>query len=101
LNIVNKNIAGQTQRESVDQYYKSNKIKINEQRHQKFNCSCGGKFTQSNKLQHENTKKHKKFIKNQTINIAGNNYNITINITVNDVDDLENLELDFLKAINK
>ena len=50
---------------------------------------------------HENSKKHQKFIKNQTINIAGNNYNITINITVNDVEDLKLLELDFLKAINK
>jgi hypothetical protein len=97
LNIVNKNIAGLTKKESDAQYYKNNKNKIN----QKNNCVCGGKYTNSHKVEHEKSKKHCKFIKNQTINIAGNNYNININITVNNIDDLENLELDFLKAINK
>ncbi len=101
LNVVNKNIAGLTRKETKAQHYENNKNKIKEKANQKFNCACGGKFSNANKAKHDNTKKHQQFIKNQTINIAGNNYNITINITVNDVDDLENLELDFLKAINK
>ena len=101
LNVVNKNISGQTHKESNAQYSKRNRILLNEKAKERFDCSCGGKFTYCNKLRHENSKKHQKFIKSQTINIAGNNYNITINITVNDVEDLKLLELDFLKAIAK
>ena len=101
LNVINRNIAGLTQKQSHEQFRQRNRNKINENQNQKFNCVCGGKYTKCNKIPHEKTKKHKQFIKNQTINIAGNNYNITINITVNDVEDLKLLELDFLNAINK
>ena len=70
---VNKCIAGRTQeqyykdnvdkiREASKQYYKDNMVKIKEQREQyrndKFDCICGGRFTRSNKICHEKTKKH-------------------------------------------
>jgi hypothetical protein len=99
LNVVNRNIAGLTPKQSVEQYYNKNKNKINAQRKQKNNCSCGGKFSNINKSRHEKTKKHCEFIKNQTINIAGNNYNINITININNVEDLENIQLDILNDI--
>ena len=88
LNIVNKNISGQTVKESQAQYYKNNRIKINE----KLNCVCGGNFSKCNKLRHENSKKHQEYINKPIINIT---------ININNVEDLNLLELDFFKAINK
>jgi hypothetical protein len=99
LNVVNRNIAGLTQKESKAQYRNNNRIKINENKKVKHNCSCSGMFTSTNKAQHLKSKKHCEFVKNQTINIAGNNYNINITININNIEDLENLELDFLNAI--
>ncbi len=94
LNVVNRNIAGLTHNESSTQYYKKNKNKLNE----KIHCVCGGKFVKCSKLRHERTKKHQDYIK-KTVII--NNGTININITVNNIEDLQQLELDFLKAINK
>ena len=94
LNVVNRNISGQTN----EQYRQINRNKINENKKKKHNCSCGGKFTQSNKITHTNTKKHQDYIK-KTVII--NNGTININITINNIEDLQQLELDFLKAINK
>ena len=34
-------------------YYIENKDAINEKQAEKFKCQCGGKYTRSNKLQHE------------------------------------------------
>ena len=93
LNIVNKFVAGQTRA----QYYQKNKIAINEQRNQKHNCSCGGKFSQCNKLHHEKTKKHQAYINNSKTIINNGTLNITINL--NNPEDLA--KLDFLKTVNK
>ena len=74
LNVINRNIAGQTQKE----YYNKNKNDINEKRNIKNVCQCTGKFTKTNKAQHLKSKKHCEFIKNQTIINNRNIYNITI-----------------------
>jgi len=39
-------------------YYQDNKEKIREHKNKKFNCECGGKYTQINKSRHLKTKKH-------------------------------------------
>ena len=92
FNIINKNIAGLTRKESVAQYRQNNKIEINEKARIKHNCQCGGKYTQCSKAQHEKSIKHQNYINNtKTINNTGNTYNITIN--VNSPKDLNNLEL--------
>ena len=91
FNVINKNIAGLTRKESVAQYRQNNKIEINEKARLKHNCQCGGKYTQCSKAQHEKSKKHQDYINNtKTINNHG-----TINITtnVNSPKDLNNLEL--------
>ena len=76
INIVNRNIAGITHKESLAQYYQNNKNAINE----KQNCSCGGKFTYNGKSQHLKTKKHCSFVNNsKNINIETLNIHITIN----------------------
>ena len=46
-------------KEQKKEYYENNKEKIR----QKFNCSCGGKYTRDGKSQHMKTKKHLNFIK--------------------------------------
>jgi len=48
------------------EYYIQNKDKINEQRTEKIECICGSIFRRSDKIQHENTKKHNNYI-NSTI----------------------------------
>ena len=69
---VNKNIAGRTYqqyckdnaekfREVVKQYRKDNMVKIKEYKNEKLNCVCGGRFTRSNKAQHEKTNMHISF----------------------------------------
>lgn len=76
------------------QYYEQNKEKIREQRSQKINCLCGSSFRRAEKSQHEKTKKHQTFIKNQTNNTnnINNTYNIqTLNITVTNTEQAEQL----------
>ena len=86
LNVVNRCIAGQTQKESADQYRHNNRNLINEKQKQKHNCACGGKFINAHKSQHEKTKKHCQYINNsKNINIETLNLNITVN-NVEDVD---------------
>ena len=113
LNIVNKYIAGQTNKESsaqyiqnnkdkikesVAQYYQKNKTEINKQKSIKHNCACTGSYTATHKARHEKSKKHQDYINNsKTTNNTGNTYNITIN--VNSTKELKNLELEFLNAI--
>ena len=46
-------------KETKKQYRLKNKDTINK----KFNCSCGGKYTNSNKVKHMKSKKHLKYIK--------------------------------------
>ena len=94
LNVVNKNIAGITHKESVSQYYQKNKNEIVEKARHKHICQCNGKYTSSGKAQHEKTKKHCSFINNsKTINIE----TLNLNITVNNVEELNEI----LKTINK
>ena len=50
--------------EKVKEYYDLNIEKINEQRNEKNECSCGGQYTKCNKLQHFKTSKHKNYINN-------------------------------------
>ncbi len=85
LNVVNKCIAGLTKKESNDQYRENNKIKINEYKKKKFNCSCGGKYTNSHKAHHENTKLHQDYIKKPIINITVNINNVE-NLNLNEQD---------------
>ena len=92
LNVVNRCIAGLTRKETVAQYCIKNRIILNEKSKEKFNCSCGGKFTYCHKLQHEESKLHQDYIKQTVINIT---------ININTVEDLKLLELEFLKTINK
>jgi len=40
------------------EYYKTNKEQINQCRNKKIICQCGGRYSLSNKLPHERTKKH-------------------------------------------
>jgi hypothetical protein len=90
LNIINKITVGQTQKE----YKQNNKDKI----YSNHTCSCGGKFTHKHKLQHQKSKKHQNYINNsKTTNNTGNTYNITINI--NNLEELKQLEEEFLDAI--
>lgn len=44
------------------EYHQLNKEAISIRKNVKFNCVCGGKYTNSNKLSHQKTKKHQKFI---------------------------------------
>ncbi len=97
LNIVNRNVAGQTNKQSCAQYYKNNKNELNEQRNQKHNCCCGGKYTCANKSRHEKSKKHCQYVNNNKTIINNRTLNITINL--NNPEDLT--KLDLLKNINK
>ena len=45
-------------------YRENNKQKIKDYQNKKFNCVCGGKYTNQNKLCHENSVKHLKYINN-------------------------------------
>jgi hypothetical protein len=62
-------------KEKLKDYYETNKEHIKEttktyrdnnkeQRNKKFNCECGGKYTFSNKSQHEKSIIHKNYIEN-------------------------------------
>ena len=43
-------------------YRLNNKDKIFEKRSKKFNCDCGGKYTNGSKINHLKTNKHKKYL---------------------------------------
>ena len=47
-NVVNRNIAGQTNKQSCAQYRLKNRLLINAKQNQKHNCCCGGKYTCAN-----------------------------------------------------
>ena len=86
---VNKNVPTRTQKEYYEdhkedkkQYYKDNKEEKQEKRNKyyadnkeeidtiksvKHNCLCGGKYTYGHKQEHFNTKKHQKYITDNTI----------------------------------
>ncbi len=89
LNIVNKTILGLTWEEQL------------KKRNEKYICECGKQVKYSNKLQHQQTKLHKKLISNPKIIIPGKNNNITINIYCQSKDDIDlfELEKDFLNVI--
>ena len=83
-------------KQKATEYYQNNKDKIKEYNNRKQICSCGIQYSTCNKKQHEKSNKHQDYIKNiSTINNIGNNYNITINL--NNIEDLQNLDLDFLQ----
>lgn len=44
------------------QHRENNKEQIKAKKNQKFNCECGGKYTQCHKSEHYNTQKHKDFM---------------------------------------
>ena len=44
--------------DKIEQYKKDNMVKIKEQRSEKLECACGGRFTRHNKIQHTKSKKH-------------------------------------------
>ena len=80
LTAVNKQIPGRTDA----QYYQDHKQQINERHqqnyrdskesfNQKHTCRCSGKYTTANKSNHEKTNKHQNYIRNQPVNINGNN----------------------------
>ena len=50
--------------ERKKQYRIQNKEHITQHQNQKQNCDCGGKFTKQNKLQHNKSNKHQKYISN-------------------------------------
>ena len=113
INVVNKCFVGRTINETKafyrqnnkikindigKNYYKTNKSIINEKQKTKHNCPCGGKFTNAGKSIHEKSVIHKKYAENcLTTNNSNNIYNITINI--NNIDELKELEIDFLNAL--
>ena len=45
------------------QYREQNKEKINTKGREHFDCSCGGRYTYSNKIQHIKSKKHQEYEK--------------------------------------
>jgi len=45
-----------------NEYYEDNKHIFNPIKKEKFNCVCGGKYTRTNKAQHEKSRKHLNFI---------------------------------------
>ena len=66
---VNKCIAGRTDKQyrtdNADkkrQYYKDNMVKIKEQQSEKFECVCGKTYTRHNKVRHDKTKIHIKYV---------------------------------------
>jgi hypothetical protein len=91
LKIVNRNVAGQTDKESKAQYRQNNKDKLNA----KNICCCGGSFSNKHKSTHEKTKKHQNYINKSKVII--NNGTLNINITVNNPKDLDKI----LNTINK
>ena len=48
--------------QKAKEYYEDNKEKILSNKREKFNCECGGKYTNSGKSLHMNSKKHQNYI---------------------------------------
>ena len=48
--------------QNMKQYYKNNIESIKQYKNQKFNCTCGGRYTTVNKTRHEKSKKHQNYI---------------------------------------
>jgi len=44
------------------QYYQQNKAKLKQKFNKKFNCACGGRYTNANKARHLRTEKHKQYL---------------------------------------
>ena len=70
MDCTNKNIAGRTlleyrneHKNEKKQYYQNNKEHIREQRNQKYNCFCTGKYTRCGKSHHFKSKKHLEFMR--------------------------------------
>jgi len=61
-------------------------------------CSCGGRYTQCHKSEHERTKKHQNYINNSKTLI--NNGTLNIHITVNNQDDLNKILENIKNTIN-
>ena len=51
-------------KEYLAQFHKDNIEKIHFYKNKKFECECGGKYTQSNKVQHFKSKKHQLYLTN-------------------------------------
>jgi hypothetical protein len=47
-------------------HYKDNRKEIRKQQNQKFTCDCGKEYTQSNRLRHCDSKRHKEFLAKKT-----------------------------------
>lgn len=69
LNSVNKVIPGRSRKQhyqdnaaAIKQYHQNNKATILERKKKKYNCQCGGKFTHGNRVSHQKTKKHMKYL---------------------------------------
>ena len=70
--ICNKKIPSRNQKEYyrdnpniMKEYKQKNKESIKKQSSKKFNCPCGGKYTNKNKQQHFKTKKHLNYLEEQ------------------------------------
>jgi len=77
LGTLNKVVAGRSKKEryednkddliaNMKQYYEANKNRIRAKQSEIHICSCGRRYTHSNKLQHERTKKHQEYLSSQS-----------------------------------
>ena len=48
--------------ENTKEHYQANKEQINEKAREKFNCDCGGRYTNGGKSTHFKTPKHQKYL---------------------------------------
>ena len=73
MNCVNKYIPGRSRKEydqdnalyineKNKQYRQHNKEAIKERKNKKYDCECGGKFTDANTARHKKSKKHLKYL---------------------------------------
>ena len=54
-------------RERTREYIKNNKEQVKQQRNQKHNCPCGGKYTNNHKAKHMRSKKHKQLTEEELL----------------------------------
>ena len=71
-NCLNKYIPGRSykqyyndNKDKAKDYYETNKDKINIKKKEKFDCLCGGQYTNVNKSRHIKTSKHIKYLESQ------------------------------------
>tara|TARA_R110000772_G_scaffold160736_1_gene271890 strand:- start:172 stop:678 length:507 start_codon:yes stop_codon:yes gene_type:complete len=62
LNSMKASCGGLTEQEYQKLYRQDNKEQINEQKKQKFDCDCGGKYIYGNKSRHEKTIIHQNYV---------------------------------------